>query len=453
MPFNGNVSLLHYINMKTLDQFVNESESRRILEAVKNEGETVEQKAKIADKKVGKKAEANGSKGVYAIDEPYEDGAVEPLTKEQLNKNMKLLLKKIKTEAPFFILGEAGWGKTSIIKDMARRYGRAVITVYLDKAVASDLGGIPIPTKTSRGKAKMEYALPEWAAYMLEHDDKKFLLFFDEMNQAAPDVMNALMPIVLESSICGIKFDNFIVGAAGNFAYENSAVSELNGPLESRFKPIIVWKSGGEEEWKNAFNYLHKKWDDKLTPELIDKFAECSDMFVNPREVDLKIFRFIYKMKQDPQRDWFDADDYKDELNGLTKKDLTKHQREEVDTLAEVMYNFINDIDTDGGGRRNRRGGVAPLTEQVKKMAYDGMKKGYMVVGNAGKDIKIGVSKDIFYELLCDKDIFKPERFGEIDREQLEMLVDKYLADGIQWKYDTVKDWENKKNYINALAD
>ena len=36
---------------------------------------------------------------------------------------------------------------------------------------------------------------------MKNHPDKQFLLFFDEMNQAADDVMNALMPIVLRNVV------------------------------------------------------------------------------------------------------------------------------------------------------------------------------------------------------------------------------------------------------------
>ena len=41
------------------------------------------------------------------------------------------------------------------------------------------------------------------------------------MNQAQPCVMNALMPIVLKNVICNVQFDNFMVGAAGNFEDEN----------------------------------------------------------------------------------------------------------------------------------------------------------------------------------------------------------------------------------------
>ena len=81
------------------------------------------------------------------------------------------------------------------------------------------------------------------------------------MNQAAPDVMNALMPIILKNEICGKSFKNYIVGAAGNFEHENDAVNELSEPLLSRFGGIITWKTGGEAEWKSAFNWMKNKWE------------------------------------------------------------------------------------------------------------------------------------------------------------------------------------------------
>ena len=71
------------------------------------------------DRIVGKDAKKNGTGGKFAIDEPTDNEAVEPLSKDQLNKNMKRLLMKFKADEPFFIMGEAGWGKTSIIKSMA----------------------------------------------------------------------------------------------------------------------------------------------------------------------------------------------------------------------------------------------------------------------------------------------------------------------------------------------
>ena len=281
-------------------------------------------KAKKVEKAKGKDEEHNGSHGIWAVEPPYDNDAVAPLDKKTMNKNLKRLNMKFDVDEPFFILGRAGWGKTSIIKDLAKRNGRHIITVYLDKATATDLGGIPVPIQEN-GVAKIVNAMPDWAAYMMKNPDKQFLLFFDEMNQAAPDVQNALMPIVLETIICNIKFDNFIVGAAGNFADENDAVSDLSAPLTSRFKPIIIWETGTEEAWREAFEHLrkNKKWDEILPKKIVDKFEEYAMLFDNPRELEDKIFKVVKKLKDKKAYDGYDADDYYDRLEHTAKTDLS----------------------------------------------------------------------------------------------------------------------------------
>ena len=286
----------------------------------------------------GKPAEKNGSGGLYGIDEPISDKAVVEIPKEQLNKNMKRLLMKFRTEEDFFIIGKAGWGKTSIIRKLADQFDRKVEVVYLDKAVASDLGGIPVPGKTKKGHGRQEMLMPDWAAKMDENPDTNYLLFFDEMNQAAPDVMNALMPIVLEHEVCRTPFENFFVGAAGNFEDENDAVNELSGPLRSRFKPLITWQT----DWNAAFSHLHGKWDDVLGKEFVSKFEENEELFDNPREVEHKIFKFTSKLKKSGMYSEFDVEDYLDRLQDLVKSNLSRSEESAAKKLAEYMYEVDN---------------------------------------------------------------------------------------------------------------
>ena len=49
----------------------------------------------------------------------------------------------------FLVLGEAGWAKTASIMKWAKKFGWTTLTVYLDEAVATDLGGIPVPAKSA----------------------------------------------------------------------------------------------------------------------------------------------------------------------------------------------------------------------------------------------------------------------------------------------------------------
>ena len=390
---------------------------------------------------VGKDAKKNGTGGKFAIDEPTDNDVVEPLSKDQLNKNMKRLLMKFKADEPFFIMGEAGWGKTSIIKSMAKRFGRTVITVYLDKCEATDLGGIPVPREDKRGNAYVDSAMPAWAQYMLEHDDKQFLLFFDEMNQADGAVMNALMPIVLETEVCGVKFDNFIVGAAGNFDHENDAVNELSGPLKSRFKPIIVWETGGDAEWKQAFDFMHKEWDSKLGedgPEYINLLYENRDLFQNPREVEHKILKWCSKMVDTDDKDLFDVEDYLDRLEGLAKEDLNRTQEDKLKKLAEATYNLVNGLSL--SPERKRSKGKEMMDETLKNTIKKAMRNGFMTNGPDSSDKrKYGISKENAPLVFCDPEMTE----NACNREMFDRYINKLEADGLKFKYETDDEWKD----------
>ena len=390
---------------------------------------------------VGKDAKKNGTGGKFAIDEPTDNDAYEPLSKDQLNKNMKRLLLKFKADEPFFIMGEAGWGKTSIIKSMAKRFGRTVITVYLDKCEATDLGGIPVPREDKRGNAYVDSAMPAWAQYMLEHDDEQFLLFFDEMNQADGAVMNALMPIVLETEVCGVKFDNFIVGAAGNFDHENDAVNELSGPLKSRFKPIIVWETGGDAEWKQAFDFMHKEWDSKLGedgPEYINLLYENRDLFQNPREVEHKILKWCSKMVDTDDKDLFDVEDYLDRLSGLAKEDLNRTQEDKLKKLAEATYNLVNGLSL--SPERKRSKGKEMMDETLKNTIKKAMRNGFMTNGPDSSDKrKYGISKENAPLVFCDPEMTE----NACNREMFDRYINKLEADGLKFKYETDDEWRD----------
>ena len=393
----------------------------------------------------GKPAEKNGSDGLYGIDEPVTDKAVVEIPKEQLNKNMKKLLMKFRTEEDFFIIGKAGWGKTSIIRNLAERFGRKVETVYLDKAVASDLGGIPVPGKTKKGRGKQEMLMPDWAATMNENPDIDYLLFLDEMNQAQSDVMNALMPIILEHEVCRVKFENFFVGAAGNFENENDAVNELSGPLRSRFKPIITWQT----DWSASFSHLHSKWDDILGKEFVSKFEESKELFDNPREIERNIFKFTSKLKRSGMYSEFDVDDYLDRITDLVgPKKLQRSEESAMKKLAEYMYDYINDklaAKAEKSSRSTRNKGMDMVSEVTKNAIRKAMRQGYLEQ-KEGKDehvVRYGISRENISAAI------DPE---ECNAEMLDRIITKFEADGIKFKFEKNSQWK-KLGYKDPMAE
>ena len=443
--------------MKKLEKFVNEIDDNQltgqsqIMEG-RPKGSTNKKKDDEPDAEdvIGLDSEENETGGVYGISEPVDDAAIEAidLDSDENTESMEDLIDKFDAEEDFFIIGRAGWGKTSIIEGLATKYKRTVVTVYLDKAEAEDLGCTPFVGKNKMGKAVQKTAMPEWASYMMEHPKENFLLFFDEMNQAAPDVMNALMPIVLKHTICGVKFKNFFVGAAGNFKEENGVVEELSKPLESRFKPIITWETHTPRSWKQAFDFLHKKWDEKLGKEFVDKYEELHDAFDNPREIDDKIFKFIYAIanKKDAHGRAKTTKIHRRLLN-LAADDLDRHLETGLEKLAEYTHDYIvNGGKAPESKSRASRKDIEMTPANLRESIKNAMRFGFMEQKEDGKVVKYGISRENINVILelCEDD--------SLNKEIFQRLLNKFEADGIKFKFEKDSEWK-KAGYKDPYAD
>lgn len=428
--------------MKSLNTFVNEI-NEGIINEYRTKKSDKEEAPELKDVK-GQDEEENGSGGVWAVEPPTEDDIVNGIDKNTLTRNKKRILMRLKSKKPFFIQGEAGWGKTSIITQLAHQCKRTVITVYLDKAEATDLGGLPVAKKSKKGADYVSTLMPAWAKVMYDNPETQFLLFFDEMNQAAPDVMNALMPIVLKNEVCGHKFENFIVGAAGNFESENGAVNELSGPLLSRFGGIITWESG---DWDAAFAHLHKKWDDKLSKELLDTFKDHASIFKNPRDVESFMIESIFNLREDGDYDIFDADDWKEQIQGLVKDDLSRTQEKEIDELAEACYDFMNSAekkDENTAGRSGNKKDSDMLTQQIKDGIKFGIENGFIAQEENGKVVRYGISEENIVKTFCE--------LGDLNAEMVERYLRKLETDNIKYKFTKDEQWK-KEGYKDPFED
>ncbi len=338
----------------------------------------------------GKSADGNGTKGLWAIDAPSEEDKAgdswKLLDPNVMTNNQRRLLSRMKNKKDFIVYGEAGWGKTDLIVETAHKCGLTVLTVYLDKAESTDLGGIPIPmTKRTDDGDDLNYTanfMPAWAVYMAMNPDTQFLLFFDEMNQAQPDVMNALMPIVLKHEICGVVFDNYFVGAAGNFNYENSSVNELSGPLKDRLSQI-TWESRTPDTWKAAFSWAHKKYDDKCGAELIDKCEELKDYWASPRNLTRNIYRWVANELKNPPMFDTPEDVYDDLMSNCIYKDVdtdSRNVKNAIAAFADWIVNYVNNGGKSNDGRSSRRSkSDEGIEKEYKEEIIEALRKGYVI--------------------------------------------------------------------------
>ena len=304
------------------------------------------------DKQAGLDRDDNDSEGLWEVEAPTDDDLAEDLDMSNASQNKKDLVLKMKTKRPFFIQGRAGWGKTTLITQIAKKFGRSVITVYLDKAEAVDLGGIPVPVKDEKtGEVHVRNAMPGWAAIIAKHPERKYLLFFDELNHCASDVMKVLMPIVLKGTLCGKSYPNFIVGAAGNTVDEGE-FEELPPALVSRMKPIIQWETNTESTWNEAFKFIHKQWDSKVGEDLVNMVHQCCFLFENPREVEGNILQYCYELVQEGDNDWMSINDVKRQLDGLLAEErdgVKRYDKQKIDELEGKLASYVFTYIQSGG--------------------------------------------------------------------------------------------------------
>lgn len=441
----------------------------------------IDKKAKDIAKKVkpGVDADNNGTHGSWDVDPPSENDNLDEYDDDSLELSINTIelldrftaaqrsrggsLSDKDNHGDFFIIGEAGWGKTSIITKMAKQFGRSVITVYLDKAMKEDLGGIPVPREGVKQNSKeaqdalayQDTAMPSWAYYMLTHPKDKFLLFFDEMNQADPGVMNALMPIVLEKKICGYKFNNFMVGAAGNFKHENGAVEELSGPLMSRFKPIITW-SADNEQWNEALRYLRKKeWENVLGKDLFDSIENLGFIFENPRELEHKLLQWLEGIKEQervaikrklgsPERILKRIDELVSEKRMNEFADKGRKEIElSMQQTAELASNWILGK-TDKKEEEERGRGTSDmipdeLKETIKKAIMDGC------LVDDTDNTKYGISRENIIEFFTDPDVYGEYECEPINAEMVDRLIAKFEEDGVKFKFEKNEEWKKLK--------
>jgi len=382
----------------------------------------------------GKDANSNGSKGRWAYDESTaEDLAKRKELKEQMSENFEALYTRLKGKGlDFLVLGDAGWAKTSLIEAVGKMCGWSIITVYLDKAEPTDLGGIPVPVDDAETKTSyVDYLLPSWANIILQNPDKKFLLFFDEMNQANPQVLNALMPIVLKHVICGAKFDNIVVGAAGNEQKQNASVEDIleNKPLRDRFKPIIHWETHTDETWGEAFVYLHSQWDKKIGKAIVDKFQEYAKYWNSPRDIERVIFEYALEAK-DEFRESPKA--VRSRIDDVIWDELPSSERngrlfdKDMETITQYLYDWCKnggkEEDKSGAESRRRAKGGDQVNEGDKEAIITCLKQGY-VFNNKSFNPESPDNK----KYLCTvenvvRDLINPEKSG-VTAEVLQRIV------------------------------
>lgn len=135
----------------------------------------------------------------------------------------ELAIEQLKVGHAVMFLGPAGVGKTETAQRIAKQLGlEDIFILNASQFSKEDLG---IPAKDSTGQH----------INILTHPIDNHLILIDELTNANPALMGALLSLVLEHRIGNKKFENIKIIATGNRTDESTLAATLPRPLIERF--------------------------------------------------------------------------------------------------------------------------------------------------------------------------------------------------------------------------
>jgi len=139
------------------------------------------------------------------------------------------------------LTGDAGLGKSSVVRMIAQKRGMRVVDLRLSEMEPADLVGMPFVDKLADGTVVTRYAAPTWW-----YDLENAVLFLDEIDRAREDMQPLAMQLTLDRRAGGRTLpESTIVYAAGNGLKYQTAT--LDQALCNRF--AIVDFTPTSSEW------------------------------------------------------------------------------------------------------------------------------------------------------------------------------------------------------------
>jgi len=157
---------------------------------------------------------------------------------EQATKAMQLAFKIGRTPN---LVGLHGEGKSSVVKQMVQDMGYHYREFRTGQAAdAGDLTGLPQFKFDEKGNEYTHFVLPHWFPR-----EERTIIFFDEVNRGAKDILNGVFEAILDLSMKGIKMpkDCHIVAACNPPTDDYSGTIDFNDKafqdrfLHIKFKP------------------------------------------------------------------------------------------------------------------------------------------------------------------------------------------------------------------------
>jgi len=151
------------------------------------------------------------------------------------NKAKNAIRRALLKKRPLFLWGPPGIGKSDIVKQITESFTNSLlIDIRLSLWEPTDIKGIPYFDTNIN---KMVWGAPsELPDEELASQYDNIVVFFDEMNSAAPAVQAAAYQLILNRRVGQYKLpDNVMIIAAGNREADKGVTYRMPAPLSNRF--------------------------------------------------------------------------------------------------------------------------------------------------------------------------------------------------------------------------
>ena len=195
-------------------------------------------------------------------------------------KTLKFLIGQRESSIVPGLVGVTGIGKTWIVRQAAEELGYEM--VYFNASHLQE-GDLALPMRSEQHPDEVVYALHYQLKAIIDQPEKKFLVFFDELNRASIPVVNELMTVVNSSNVHGTQLPattRFVVAMNPSsdmrgYEDEDYAVNNLDMAHYNRFvlidvKPYVApWL-----DWGRMLNVETGK--SFLHPQMLRYFSQSS---------------------------------------------------------------------------------------------------------------------------------------------------------------------------------
>ena len=167
------------------------------------------------------------------------------------------LIQCFNKKRPVFLWGPPGIGKSELVETITEEMGGYMIDLRLGQMDPTDIRGIPFYNKDL---GLMDWAPPiDLPSKELASQYPVIVLFFDEMNSAAPSVQSAAYQLILNRRVGKYRLpDNVVMVAAGNREGDKGVTFKMPSPLSNRFVHLEMRPDFDAWQKWAVLNNIHK---------------------------------------------------------------------------------------------------------------------------------------------------------------------------------------------------